>query len=253
MIRQAHTYLVSAMSGATLIAIAIAAFVMLVSAQVFRDWPLAALGDGGGAAVSRAHPLTDGGTGGESAAVAIGAPAAAPKAAGSGGATRSAPGGGNGYGSAGAGIDSIGDAGSGPAAGGGGAGAAPVSNGGGGGADQPTAPAQSPSASDGSGSASSSGGGSGGPSNPPSATTGGGSGGGSTAGTTESTSAAVTETVNGTVGKVDETVLGGTLEDAGVTGATEGVVEGVAGPESAVGHIVDETAKTVGGLLGGNR
>ena len=46
MIRQARTYLVGAMSGATLIAIAIAVFVLLVSAQVFRDWPIAALGGG---------------------------------------------------------------------------------------------------------------------------------------------------------------------------------------------------------------
>src|ERR1044071_5589855 len=56
MIRQAHTYLVGAMGGATLIAIAIAIFVMLVSAQVFRDWPIAALGDGNEAAVSEAQP-----------------------------------------------------------------------------------------------------------------------------------------------------------------------------------------------------
>ena len=53
MIRQAHTYLVSAMSGATLIAIAIAVFVVLVSAQVFRDWPIAALGDSGDSAAVR--------------------------------------------------------------------------------------------------------------------------------------------------------------------------------------------------------
>src|SRR5215218_8274203 len=58
MIRQAHTYLVSAMSGATLIAIAIAVFVLLVSAQVFTDWPLRALGNGDGpAAVSDGQPL----------------------------------------------------------------------------------------------------------------------------------------------------------------------------------------------------
>src|ERR1700709_70059 len=57
MIRQAHTYLVGAMGGATLIAIAIAVFVMLVSAQVFRDWPIAALGGGGdeAASVSKGH------------------------------------------------------------------------------------------------------------------------------------------------------------------------------------------------------
>src|SRR5262245_57415733 len=43
MVRQAHSYLVGAMSGATLIAMAIAAFVLLASAQVFRDWPLPGL------------------------------------------------------------------------------------------------------------------------------------------------------------------------------------------------------------------
>ena len=57
MIRQAHTYLVSAMSGATLIAIAIAAFVVLVSAQVFSDWPIAAFGGDDRAAVSEAQPV----------------------------------------------------------------------------------------------------------------------------------------------------------------------------------------------------
>src|ERR1700733_10665942 len=46
MIRQAHTYLVGAMGGATLIAVAVVVFVVLVSAQVFRDWPIAALGGG---------------------------------------------------------------------------------------------------------------------------------------------------------------------------------------------------------------
>src|ERR1700761_9518442 len=43
MIRQAHKYLVGALSGVTLIGIAIAVFVVLVSAQVFHDWPIAAL------------------------------------------------------------------------------------------------------------------------------------------------------------------------------------------------------------------
>ena len=43
MIRQAHNYLVGALSGVTLIGIAIAVFVVLVSAQVFHDWPIAAL------------------------------------------------------------------------------------------------------------------------------------------------------------------------------------------------------------------
>ena len=58
MIRQAHTYLVGAVGGATLIALAIVAVALLVSAQVFRDWPIAALGGGGGesAAVSGGKP-----------------------------------------------------------------------------------------------------------------------------------------------------------------------------------------------------
>ena len=46
MVRQARTYFAGAVSGATLIAIAIAFFVVLVSAQVFHDWPIAALGLG---------------------------------------------------------------------------------------------------------------------------------------------------------------------------------------------------------------
>ncbi len=41
MIRQAHTYLVGAVSGTALIAAAVATFVMLVSLQALRDWPLA--------------------------------------------------------------------------------------------------------------------------------------------------------------------------------------------------------------------
>ena len=59
MIRQAHTYLVGAMGGATLIAIAIAVFVLLVSAQVFRDWPIAALA----AAATRRRGLRPAGVG----------------------------------------------------------------------------------------------------------------------------------------------------------------------------------------------
>ena len=72
MIRQAHTYLAGAMGGATLIAIAIAVFVVLVSAQVFRDWPLAALGGDDGAAVSESRVAPGGAAG---AAVLAGLPA----------------------------------------------------------------------------------------------------------------------------------------------------------------------------------
>jgi hypothetical protein len=63
----------------------------------------------------------------------------------------------------------------------------------------------------------------------------------------------VTEAVNNTVNQVDQGVTGGALEATGVTGVTEGVVNGVAGPESAVGKVVDETVDAVGGLLGGKR
>ncbi len=48
MIRQAHTYLAGAVSGTALIAVAIVAFVLLVSAQAIRDWPLGGLGFAGG-------------------------------------------------------------------------------------------------------------------------------------------------------------------------------------------------------------
>jgi hypothetical protein len=58
--------------------------------------------------------------------------------------------------------------------------------------------------------------------------------------------------VNNTVSGVDKT-LGGTLGETGVTKVTEETVNGVAGPESTVGKAIDETVKTVGGLLGGNR
>jgi hypothetical protein len=59
MIRQAHTYLVGALSGVVLIGIAIAAFVVLVSAQVFHDLPIPALSssDQKAAAVSQAKAL----------------------------------------------------------------------------------------------------------------------------------------------------------------------------------------------------
>src|SRR6185437_8751552 len=46
MVRQARNYFAGAVSGVTLIAIAIAVFVVLVSAQVFHEWPIAALGFG---------------------------------------------------------------------------------------------------------------------------------------------------------------------------------------------------------------
>src|SRR5690554_4523236 len=67
MIRQARNYLLSAVSGATLIAVAIVAFVGLITAQVFTDWPLAALGGRDDSAVSDARPLAAGPEGGRGA------------------------------------------------------------------------------------------------------------------------------------------------------------------------------------------
>jgi hypothetical protein len=233
-VRQAHTYLVGAMGGATLIAVAIAVFVVLVSVQVFRDWPIAALGSGDeSAAVSPAHPadgLTAGATAGPNAgsAASAGSGAANAKRAGNGSA------GGGDLGSAG-GQGTTEQGGSGTGTGGQG----------GSGAGSPNGSSSSPSSPGaGSGSSSSGGGSSGGGSS--------GGGGGNTSGTTSSPSGQVTETVNDTVSKVDESALGGTLDESGVTGVTEGAVEGVVGPESTVGKAVDETAGAVGGLLPGN-
>jgi hypothetical protein len=44
-------------------------------------------------------------------------------------------------------------------------------------------------------------------------------------------------------------VTGGNLQGSGVTAVTEGVVNGVAGPESTVGEVVDKTVEAVGGIL----
>ena len=48
MIRQAHTYLAGAVSGTALVAAAVVAFVLLVSLQALKDWPLAGISVGGG-------------------------------------------------------------------------------------------------------------------------------------------------------------------------------------------------------------
>ena len=48
-------------------------------------------------------------------------------------------------------------------------------------------------------------------------------------------------------------MLGGTLDEAGVTDVTEDVVNGVVGPESTVGKVVDEVVGAVGGVLGPKR
>jgi hypothetical protein len=235
MIRQAHTYLVGAVSGTALVGAAIVAFVLLVSLQALKDWPLAGISVGGS----------------DSSAVApssSGANSATPPEAGAAGATVAGAGAGgstapraNGRAAAQGNEAALAEAPT-PAAG------------------SPTAEAPSPgpvghagggdSGSSPAGTASSSpqpagGGGGGAPSTP--AAGGGSSSSGSSSG--QSTSGAVTGTVNKTVAGVDE-ATGGVIGDTGVTKVTEEVVNGVAGPESTVGHTVDEVVKTVNCLLG---
>jgi hypothetical protein len=227
------------MGGATLIAVAIAVFVVLVSAQVFRDWPIAALGDSGnesaavsdGQAAGGSNPVPSADTN-VTAGVTNSAGSRRQRARdGSGGATPPV---------AAAGLGSTAPDG---AETGGSGGEAGGRGGGSGSAGSPQSPSSSsPSGSSGGGGDSGGGGG------------GGSGGGGGTAGggkgSTSSPSGQVTETVNDTVSKVDEAALGGALGDSGVTGATEEVVNGVAGPESVVGKVVDGATETVGGLLG---
>lgn len=259
MIRQARRYLVGAVSSVTVISIAIVVFVLLVSAQVFRDWPIAALGgDNGQAAVSEANAVAA-----SSAPAAVVAKTVKP---GTSATPASAPATSGGDQSSGGAIDgaapqdktSVGS------------GAPPVTE------SEPVASApqsSSPGSSPSSPSDSSS---PAAPTESPPASSGGGnatgtSSGGSSKGSSGSkppgqaveeivapvtgnggsTTAKVTETVNNTVDSVDETVTGGALKETGVTGLTEEVVNGVVGPESALGNTVDETANAIGGLLGG--
>ncbi len=241
MIRQARTYLVSAMSGATLIAVAIVAFVVLVSAQVFEAWPVATLGgsDGGGR-VSRARAVL--GSAGAARAGSGGIAASSGAKAGTEAGGGSGDNAGAGHGNAGGGSqpEEASFAGSPESAGGGGGGSG-GSGGSGGGNSTASQPSGGGSGGSPSGSSSSS------PSGGGSSAGGGSSSGGST---TSTTSGELTETVNSTVSGVDEKVLGGALQESGVTEATEGVVNGAAGPESIVGNVVDETVEAVGGLLG---
>jgi hypothetical protein len=223
MIRQAHTYLVSAMSGATLIAIAIVAFVLLVSAQVFRDWPIAALGGDDTAHISDSR--------------AASAPEKATTTTADNTTAQSSTGArsGSAGGDVGAGKTQV-SSGSLAPAGGPTATTSPVDSGeaGSGGDQGSDSPSSSPAQNtSGSGQSSSS------------------SGGKSGSGSASTPTGKVTETVNNTVTQVDETVTGGALGKTGVAEVTEGVVNGVVGPESPVGKVVDGTVEAVGGLLGG--
>jgi type IV secretion system protein TrbL len=231
MIRQAHTYLAGAVSGSALVAAAVVAFVLLVSFQALRDWPLAGISIGGddSAATGAANP----GGGSPASSVRAGVSAATGPAVAKG-ATRAD----GTHSTAKQDNQVVLDA-------------SPTGT-----AGSPTAeaPSSSPIGQGGSASAPSDSSLSGsGSSRPAPREGGGGSGTGSSAGgSSQSTSGAITDTVNKTVSGVDE-ATGGVVGSTGVTEVTEKTVENVAGPESTVGHTGDEAVKTVGGLLGGNK
>lgn len=244
MARQARNYLAGAVSGTALIGFAVVAFVMLVSLQTLRNWPLAALGIGGdgdpsnGAAIAPGSPTTVAGAEAVTPAAAGGAPAAHGRSGSRVGSGQSGVGDGSASPDSSAPVVRAGSDATAPES------TSPGSAGGGG--SSPSSPASGAASS-----GSSSGGGSGrsgggGLLNPPG--TGGPGGGGG-----PSPSETVTGTVNNTVSGVDE-ATGGTLSGTGVAKAGEEVVDGVAGPESTVGETVDKTVEkvkeTVGGLLG---
>lgn len=286
MIRQAHTYLVGALSGVVVIGIAIAAFVVLVSAQVFHDLPIPALSSSDQKAVSQGKALTgspDRGaanTGGVATGASPNQALADATPAGRSGANNAAQPARQGTNNGTPTRDATGPAEvvetapSTTTTTGGDEGS---STGGGrnGGSDksQPSSTSKSPSSSNsgsvgGNNSNSSSGtsGGNGGANTGQTTTSGssggapstGTSGGGSTTTplpatpvTTAKPSETVTEGVNGTVGTVDE-ALGGTLSESGVSKVTEEVVGNVAGPESVVGKTVDGVGEVIGGLVNGS-
>ncbi|HEX4730969.1 MAG TPA: hypothetical protein VH299_06845 [Solirubrobacterales bacterium] len=262
MVRQAHNYLVGALSGVTLIGIAIAVFVVLVSAQVFHDWPIAALSshnDQSSVAPAKALPGVD--QTADTAPTGTTARPAHPNAAKAGAAT-AAPAAKRTHRHHATSTDTTGPATvveAAPTA------AGDETSGGNSGSrsSQPSSSTNSSSSTPSSNSGSSSGGSSGSSSSSSSgsgstATGSSGSTGGSgsttttppTTAATKPLSEAVVETADGTVGAVNE-VTGGTLEKAGVTQVTEEVVNGLAGPESLVGKTVNGVGETLNKVLGG--
>ena len=221
MIRQAHTYLAGAVSGTALIAAAVVGFVMLVSLQALKDWPLAGIGGGESTAVSTGRPAGAANPGerqrrphdrrGRGRQAGTGSRPAAPGRA-------NAPGGQDGVATAGG--PSPGPSGS----------ESPATN---------ESPPSSSTGGAGSTAASSSrrrwlwlkw---------------------GQRRGRTGAVDLRLCHhAVNETVSGVDQA----TRRRAGAsTGVTEEAVNGVAGPESPVGKTVDKVVETVGGLLGGGK
>jgi hypothetical protein len=238
MIRQAHTYLAGAVSSSALVAAAVVAFVLLVSLQALKEWPLSGIGIGGGdsAAVGPSAPVPTGSASSpaQAAAGATTGPVAAKSTARNGNGRPAAKQGNQ------VAVDASPTATTGsPTA------ETPTSSPAGQGGSAPNGSSSSPTGSASSAPASGGGGGGGGGGSSPSA------GSGSTSSTEsggKTTSGAITETVNKTVSGVDE-ATGGVIGSTGVTEVTEKVVESVAGPESTVGKTVDEVVKTVNCLL----
>jgi hypothetical protein len=242
LIRQAHTYLAGALSGTALIAVATIAFVLLVSAQAIRDWPLGGLGFAGGDSAEVSEESAGKADPAPASRIAAGDVADSPKSdddgpftAAGNDASRPSPAGPAGGSPPGTDVSSPSPAPDTPVSSSPGAG----SNGGGG-------PIQSGSGSSPGSTGNGSGGNRGGAIPLP-----GGSGGGP-AGVPSSPSGTVAGVVDDTVAGAD-TATGGAVGDTGVTQVAEGVVDGAVGPESTVGQTVDKAAETVGGLLGGNR
>lgn len=264
MIRQARTYLVGALSGVTLIGAAIVVFAVLVSAQVFHDWPIAEFGNHEqkpAIAPAEALPVADGTAAGAGGVTATTAQPKAGKAGNGGGTAAPSP-----KPAANQGDTSearaLAEAPTSVTSNGGSTsnGGDKSSSGGNSGShsSQPGSSSSPSGSNSGSSGGSSGSGGSG--SGPPAGASSGSSGSSSgSSGSTTTTPPATTtkpaqtatETVNGTVAGVDENVLGGTLEKTGVTEVTENLVNGVAGPESVVGKTVEGVGEAVGGLLGG--
>lgn len=287
MIRQAHTYLVGALSGVVVIGIAIAAFVVLVSAQVFHDLPIPALSssDQKAASVSQGRAVAGSPDRQAVATTGTGQPdhtaantnANAANGARTGAAhaqppvhhratpvTRTQDATAPAQVVATAPSDSSGTGERGSSASGG--------NSNGSHHSQPAAAPHPSSSSPSSGSVgggnatSTSGSAAGGGANGGSSSTSGSSSGAPATGTsggpatttppptpvtTGKLSEAVTEGVNNAVGTVNEAV-GGALGESGVSKVTEEVVKGAAGPESVVGKTVDGVGEVVGGLVGGH-
>ncbi len=240
MIRQAHTYLAGAVSSTALVAAAVVAFVLLVSLQALKEWPLAGIGNGGddSAVSGPSNP----GAGSAALSAGTSGPAAAIGPVASGSSARNRNGRSPGARQDLAAADTAPTAATGSPTAQAPPSSSPTSQGGSApGGSSPTGSASSSPASGG-------GNGGGGGSSP---STGGGPAGSPESGG-QTTSGAITGTVNKTVSGVDE-ATGGVIGSTGVTEVTEKVVEGAAGPESTVGHTVDEVVKTVGGLLGGGK